>query len=98
LRDRVDPDREELRDRGHGDAERIGGGEPTLFGRGGCKAREPDHVTNRVDVADRGPVVVVDGNPPARVGLEAGVLEREIAGRPLPAGRVEDRLRWDALP
>src|SRR5205085_1220929 len=42
-------------------------------------------------------VAAVDGDPPALVGLQPCVLELQVGGRALPAGRVEDGLRRDAL-
>jgi hypothetical protein len=73
-------------------------GQPSLLHRRGREARPPDDVAGCVDVLDARAEVGAHRDVAARVGGEARLLEVEIGGLPLPPGRVEHDLGWDALP
>jgi hypothetical protein len=98
LRDREDPDREQLGHAVRVQPERVARGEPSLLGRRGGEAREADHVAGGVDVRKCGSVVVVDRNPPALVRFEPCPVEPEVVGRAPPSRGVEDDVRRNLLP
>ena len=74
LRDGVDSDRLQRPHSGARLAEGVIGRQAALFHRGGCQRREPDDVTDGVDMIDLGlKSLVVDEDSAAIVGFEAGV-------------------------
>ncbi len=73
------------------------GGQPALVHRRGGQRGEADDVADGVDVVDLGLEVVVDEDPAAVVGLQAGGLEVEVLGLALPARGVHHRLGRDLL-
>ena len=79
-------------------AERVSCGETSLLHRGGRERGPADDVAGGVDVLDRRAEVGLDGDLPARVGLQPGLLEVEIVGLALAARRVEHDVGGDALP
>ena len=72
-------------------------GEPPLFHRHRCQAREPDHVTYRKDVPLPGPILSIDADTPAAVGVEARCLQVEMLDVAGPAHGVEQRITRDPL-
>ena len=97
LGDRVDADGLKFGDAGRRLAERVIGGQPALFHRGGGQRGEADHIAYGVDVIDLRLKFVVDEDPAAVVDLEAGVLDVEVFGLALAAGRVHHRFCGDLL-
>ena len=78
-------------------AERVIGRQPALVHRGRGQRGEADHVADGVDVVDLGLVVLVDEDPAAVVGLQAGGGQVEVVGLALPAGGVHHRVGGDLL-
>ena len=78
-------------------AERVVRGQPALIHRRGGQRREADHIADGVDVIDLGLELVVDEDPAAVVGFEAGVGQVEVLGLTLPSGGVHHRLGGDLL-
>ena len=85
LRDRVDPDGQELLHVADLLSKRVQGGDaPLLHGRRG-QAGEPDHVAHRVDVRDLGPEAGTHPDAAPVVGLQTGPSQVEGVGGALPA-------------
>ncbi|MCO5546658.1 hypothetical protein L7F22_000092 [Adiantum nelumboides] len=97
LGDRVDADRLQLAQLADRLAERVVGGEPALVHARRRQRREADHVADRRDVLDRGPVLLVDLDAPPVVGPDTGRVQAQLLGHALPARRVHDHVGRDPL-
>ena len=64
-------------------------GDARLLHRGGREGREADDVAGRVDVGDRGLVVLVHGDEAAVVRGQAGQVEGRVVGRAVSPGGEE---------
>src|SRR6202023_1436576 len=95
--DRVDAVGEALGRALRFEPEGVADGEPALLHRGRGECREPDHVADRVNIGQCGSIVLVDGQPPAAVGHEAGFRQVELAGGAGPADRIERLFGDDRL-
>ena len=78
-------------------AERVAGRHPALIHRRRGQRGEADDVADGVDVVDLGLEVVVDEDPAAVVGLQAGVVQVEVLGLALAARGVHHRFGGDLL-
>ena len=61
------------------------GGHPALVHGVRGQRRKPDDIADGLDVVDFGPVVVIDEDPTAVVGLQTCVWEVEVFSLALPA-------------
>src|SRR5580700_8828138 len=97
FRNRVDPVRKALGDALRLDPEGVAHRQPALFHRGRGECGEPDDVADRVNAGDLGAIVVVDHQPAAAIGGQAGFRQIELAGGAGPAHRVERLLGNNCL-
>ena len=98
LRNRVDAVGIEARVREHRLVPKCTcGGDAPLFHRNGRQGREPDHVSRREYIRHLGPVVLVDRNPAAGIGLQPDVPELQLIHIALPSHCVQQRVARDLL-
>src|ERR1700730_3206863 len=95
--DRVDAVGEALGRALRFEPEGVADGEPALLHRGRGECREPDHVADAVNIGQCGSIVLVDGQPPAAIGHEAGFRQIELAGGAGAADRIERLFGNDRL-
>src|SRR4029077_2773369 len=97
FRDGVDAIGEALGSAVRFDPESVTCCKAALFHRGRGERRKSYHVTDGVDVGDRGAIVLVYRQPTSAVGLEPGLRQIELARGAGTADRVERLLGNDRL-
>ena len=70
------------------DPEGVAHCQSALLHRGGGERREPDHIADGVNIGDSSAIVLVDLQPAAAVGREAGFRKLQLAGRTGAADRL----------